>query len=149
MGGHRPLGWMQVPGHERQPFFMGNKTDQASLLMSFPGGASHCQGSLSFRWYQVASGRHPAPSGISGGSRLVGATGPLAECRPFSIGNKTHHPSFMVSLCKRHLALPGQPELEVLAAWVWETSCGIWDFRRQQPTWGHRPLDMNASGGKI
>lgn len=40
------------------------------------GSIWYCQGSLSWTWWQLVSGMHPAPFGISGGGFPLRATGP-------------------------------------------------------------------------
>lgn len=49
-----------------------------------------------------------------------------------------------MSVWRRHLALQRQSVYYLVAAWVWEISYSVLNFRRQQSTKEHRDRDMNT-----
>ena len=51
----------------------------------------------------------------------------------------------MVSDYKRYLALPKEPKLARLPAWVWEASTAMGNFRSQKAAPSHRPWIKNAA----
>lgn len=53
-------------------------------------------------------------------------------------------PDFLMSAWRRHLALQWPLGFQVMADFIWEKSCAIRNFSRQNPTPGYRALDMTG-----
>lgn len=53
--------------------------------------------------------------------------------------SKLSPPRFLMSICRRSLALQGQLEIQLVAAWIWEITPAVSNFRGRSPVPGTGP----------